>query len=170
MISKVDINNRIKLLESFNEIKKLKLKYWNACDLKKPNEILECFCSNKVYIDFEDFGIFSYAQDMVNEFKLNSCHKHLLEKHSGKNPVINLLSNNKANGFWSLSYSLIDTKKKLCLNINGIYEDMYIRQKPGNWLIKKTVFIKTSSMYRSLSSGYCSKPRIERSLGIKKTV
>jgi len=106
---------------------------------------------------------------MVNKFKLNSCHQHLLEQHSGKNPVINLLSNNEANGFWSLSYSLIDTKKKLCLNINGTYEDMYTRQIGGNWLIKKTVFIKTSSMYRSLSSGYSSKPRIERSLELKKS-
>ena len=170
MTSKVNIIKRIELLESFNEIKKLKFKYWNACDSKKPNEILECFCSNKVHIDFEDFGIFSCAQDMVNKFKLNSCNQHLLEQHSGKNPVINLLSNNEANGFWSISYSLIDTKKNLCLNINGTYEDIYIRQKPGNWLIKKTVFIKTSSMCRSLSSGYCSKPRIERSLGFKKTV
>ena len=90
MISKVNIIKRIELLESFNEIKKLKFKYWNACDSKKPNEILECFCSNKVHIDFEDFGIFSCAQDMVNKFKLNSCHQHLLEQHSGKNPVINL--------------------------------------------------------------------------------
>ena len=52
-----DINQRIESIYAITTIKNLKFKYWNACDLKKPDEILSCFCKDDVYIDFEDFGI-----------------------------------------------------------------------------------------------------------------
>ena len=114
------LRKRIKSLEAIFDIKNLKFQYWNSCDSKKPKDILNCFSIKGVHIDFEDFGIFSSAHDMVEKYKLNSCHEHLLEQHAGKNPIINLLSNNQATGFWSMSYSLIDTRKNFCLNINGL--------------------------------------------------
>lgn len=170
MINRRDIQSKIEILEAVNNIKKLKFSYWNACDFKNPTAMVECFLPDKVHIDFEDFGIFNSAQDMVNKFQQNSCHEHLLEKHSGKNPVINLLSNNEASGFWSLSYNLIDIKKSFCLNVNGTYEDIYRKNKNGNWLIQDTVFKKIASAYTSVSSEHYSKPRIGRSLWLKKTV
>ena len=93
---KENIIARIEAIQAVNDIKNLKFKYLNACDSKKPNDILECFDSKKVYIDFEDFGIFSSAQDMVEKYKLYSCHTHLIEQHSGKNQIIKLLSDNEA--------------------------------------------------------------------------
>ena len=165
-----DMNERVESIHAVSNIKNLKFKYLNACDLKKPADILSCFCMDDVYINFEDFGIFSSAKAMVKKYELNSCHDHLLEQHVGKNEVIKLLSSNEASGFWSLSYSLIDTLKNINLHITGTYEDLYIRDENNNWLIKETVFKKRSSMYRSLSSGQCSNPRISRSLGGKKII
>ncbi|MDA7575994.1 nuclear transport factor 2 family protein [Gammaproteobacteria bacterium] len=167
---KENISARIEVIHAVNDIKNLKFKYLNACDLKKPNDILECFDSRKVYIDFEDFGIFSSAQGMVEKYKLYSCHPHLIEQHSGKNQIIKLLSNNEASGFWSLSYSLIDTLKNFTLNITGTYEDLYVLDDNKNWLIKKTIFKKRSSLYKSLSTEHCSNSRIARSLNAKETV
>ena len=167
---KEDIIARIEVIQAVNDIKNLKFKYLNDCDLKKPNDILECFDSKKVYIDFEDFGIFSSAQDMVEKYKLYSCHPHLIEQHSGKNQIIKLLSDNEASGFWSLSYSLIDTLKNFSLNITGTYEDLYILDDNKNWLIKKTIFKKRSSLYKSLSAKHCSNSRIARSLSAKETI
>ena len=167
---KEDITARIEVIQAINDIKNLKFKYLNACDLKKPNDILGCFDSRKVYIDFEDFGIFSSAQDMVEKYKLYSCHPHLIEQHSGKNQIIKLLSDNEASGFWSLSYSLIDTLKNFSLNITGTYEDLYVLDNNKNWLIKKTIFKKRSSLYKSLSAEHCSNLRIARSLSAKETV
>jgi|TARA_Y100000389_G_scaffold81541_1_gene78111 hypothetical protein len=167
---KENISARIEAIQAVNDIKNLKFKYLNACDLKKPNDILECFDSKKVYIDFEDFGIFSSAQDMVEKYKLYSCHPHLIEQHSGKNQIIKLLSDNEASGFWSLSYSLIDTLKNFSLNITGTYEDLYVLDDNKNWLIKKTIFKKRSSLYKSLSAEHCSNSRIARSLSAKETV
>ena len=167
---KENISARIEAIQAVNDIKNLKFKYLNACDLKKPNDILECFDSKKVYIDFEDFGIFSSAQDMVEKYKLYSCHPHLIEQRSGKNQIIKLLSDNKASGFWSLSYSLIDTLKNFSLNITGTYDDLYVLDDNKNWLIKKTIFKKRSSLYKSLSAEHCSNLRIARSLSAKETV
>ncbi len=165
-----NINERIESIHAVTTIKNLKFKYWNACDSKKPADILSCFCLDKVYINFEDFGIFSSAQAMVKKYELNSCHDHLIEHHAGKNEIIKLLSNNEASGFWSLSYSLIDTLKNINLYVTGTYEDLYVRDENNNWLIKETIFKKRASMYRSLSSGQCSNPRIYGSLGSKKVI
>ena len=170
MNTKENISARIKAIQAIYDIKNLKFKYLNACDSKKPNDILNCFVSKKVYIDFEDFGIFSSAQDMVEKYTLYSCHPHLIEQHSGKNEIIKLLSDDEASGFWSLSYSLIDTLKNFSLNITGAYEDLYVLDDNKNWLIKKTIFKKKSSLYKSISSEHCSNPRIARSLSTKKTV
>ena len=170
MKSDNNIRERIEAIQAINNIKNLKFKYWNACDSKKPGDILSCFCRDSVYIDFEDFGIFSSAKDMVTKYEFKSCHTHLIEQHVGKNPIIKLISNEKASGNWSLSYGLIDTLKNITLSISGTYEDLYVRDENDNWLIKKTVFTKRSSLYRSLTSGQCSNPRIAKSLGFKKTV
>ena len=107
---------------------------------------------------------------MVKKYELNSCHDHLIEQHAGKNEIIKLLSNNEASGFWSLSYSLIDTLKNINLYVTGTYEDLYVRDESNDWLIKETIFKKRASMYRSLSSGQCSNPRISGSLGSKKVI
>ena len=107
---------------------------------------------------------------MVKKYKHNSCHDHLIEQHAGKNEIINLLSTNEATGFWCLSYTLIDTLKNINLQITGTYEDIYICNKNNDWLIKETVFRKRTSMYKSLSSGQCSNPRISGNLGGKKTI
>jgi hypothetical protein len=170
MKSSTNISERIEIIKAINSIKNLKFKYWNACDSKNPADILDCFYADNLYINFEDFGIFSSAQDMVKKYEFHSCHPHLIEQHAGKNPIIKLLSSNEASGFWSMSYSLIDTLKKFSLSITGTYEDLYVRDETKNWLIKETVFKKRASMYRSLTSGQCSNPRIAKSLGTKKTI
>ena len=170
MINSTNINKRIEAIQAINDIKNLKFKYWHACDSKKPVEILNCFCSENIYINFEDFGIFSSVQDMVEKYEFHSCHPHLIEQHAGKNPIIKLLSSNEASGFWSMSYNLIDTLKKINLIIFGTYEDLYIRDGTKNWLIKETVFKKRASMFRSLTFDQCSNPRIAKSLGSKKAI
>ena len=170
MISDANIKERIERIHAINNIKNLKFKYWNACDSKKPADILECFYTEKIYINFEDFGVFTSARDMVKKYEFYSCHPHLIEQHAGKNPIIKLLSSNEASGMWSMYYNLIDTQKKISLTISGTYEDIYLRDENENWLIKETIFKKSASMYRSFTSGQCSNPRIAKSLGSKKAI
>jgi hypothetical protein len=164
------INKRISSLQAIYDIRDLKYKYWNACDSKSPAKILECFFSDEVHIDFEEFGIFSFARDMVDKYEYQSCHDHLIEQHAGKNPIINLLSEYEGQGLWSMFYTLIDINKNIQVNVSGIYEDLYMMNSSGKWLIKKTIFRKRSSILRFLSSGYCKNSRIGKTLYLKKTV
>lgn len=170
MTNKENINKRISSLQAIYDIRDLKFKYWDACDSKSPIKILECFSPNKVHIDFEEFGVFSFASDMVDKYEHHSCHDHLFEQHAGKNPVINLLSAYEASGLWTMFYSLIDINKNIYVNVSGTYEDLYMMDSSGKWLMKKTVFRKKSGVLRFLSSGYCKKPRIGKTLNLKKTV
>ena len=159
------INKRITHLEDYEAIKNLKYRYFDACDKKDTQSMIECFSHNAVHIDYEDFGKFNTAKKMVNKFKLFSCFDHLLEHHSGKNPIIKITKNN-ASAHWSLSYFLVDTNKKITLNLTGFYKDIYIKES-GKWLIKESVFKKTSSFYQKIDKGVMSNPIAARSLGFK---
>ena len=159
------INKRITHLEDYEAIKNLKYRYFDACDKKDTQSMIECFSHNTVHIDYEDFGKFNTAKKMVYKFKLFSCFDHLLEHHSGKNPIIKITKNN-ASAHWSLSYFLVDTNKKITLNLTGFYNDIYIKES-GKWLIKESVFKKTSSFYQKIDKGVMSNPIAARSLGFK---
>ncbi len=120
---------------------------------------------NILYTTFLCAIYFSKTQVVEFEFKLFACFDHLLEQHSGKNPVIKITQNN-ASAVWSLSYSLVDTNKKITLNLTGFYKDIYIKES-GKWLIKESVFKKTSSFYQKIDKGVMSNPIAVRSLGFK---
>jgi len=164
-----NLAQRIEIINSVLEIKNLKYSYWAACDQKEPKTILDSFYKGNVHIDFEDFGIFTSANDMVEKYKLNSCHPNLIEQHAGKNPIINVISSNKALGLWGLSYNLVDTKRKIHLTVNGTYSDEYIKVNNG-WLMSKSRFRKNSTTYKSFIDKYLSQPKIGKSLGFKKLV
>ena len=116
MKSNNNISERIEALQAINLIKNLKFRYWNACDLKKPADISGCFCSDEVYINFEEFGTFSAAKDMVEKYELQSCHAHLIEQHAGKNPIISfkgIPSNGESSNF---VFDLENKIKEVCKN------------------------------------------------------
>ena len=156
---------RIKKLEDHFAITKLKYEYWDACDNKDPKKMLKCFSMNSVAIDYEDFGVFGSAKEMVTKYTLFSCHNHLLEQHAGKNPIL-VMDGMKASGSWSMQYHLIDLKKKVALSLSGIYQDIYIVEH-GRWVIKATTFKKIGTFYRSFKDGMLSNPLAQQSLGFK---
>ena len=157
--------SRIKNLEDHDLITKLKYRYWNACDAKDSILMLDCFSTKAVKIDYEDFGLFDSAKEMVDKFIIFSCHDHLLESHAGKNPVITV-NENYASGLWAMNYTLIDTKKDIILNISGKYEDIYI-QENKKWVIQESVFIKTRGVYMKNIENILTNPMAQRTLGFK---
>jgi len=164
------LSERLSLLEADSNIKALKYRYWNACDSKNPNDILKCFDDGEVSIDYEDFGVFSSSLDMVNKFKVNSCHPHLIEQHAGKNPVIKFITCDQAKGSWSMVYNLEDTQKLISLTLTGIYDDLYVKKKNGSWKIKETTFRKSGTCYRSKTEKNYLRAKAGRTLGFKKTI
>jgi hypothetical protein len=165
MVPYLTHTSRIKNLEDHDLITKLKYRYWNACDSKDSILMLDCFSTKAVKIDYEDFGIFDSAKEMVNKFIAFACHDHLVESHAGKNPVITL-NNNTASGSWAMNYTLIDTRKDIILNVSGKYEDIYI-QENNKWVIHESIFIKTRSIYMKNIENILANPRAQRTLGFK---
>jgi hypothetical protein len=157
--------SRIKNLEDHDLITKLKYRYWNACDAKDSTLMLDCFSTKAVKINYEDFGIFDSAKEMVDKFIAFACHDHLLESHAGKNPVITL-DNNTASGSWAMNYTLVDTKKDIILNVSGKYEDIYI-QENKKWVIHESIFNKTRGIYMKNIENILANPRAQRTLGFK---
>ena len=114
-----------------------------------------------------------YAFISIGGGGLISGMAYVLRKYNPKIKIIGvepINSNVMTNSIKSNKPEIFDTLKNISLTISGTYEDLYIRDKNENWFIKETIFKKRASMYRSLTSGQCSNPRIAKSLTSKKTV
>ena len=86
---------------------------------------------------------------MLRVYKDKSINDGQIESHSGKNPVINI-HNSHADAQWGLSYSMVDLKKSLRVNIHGFYFDEYLKYQEV-WKIKSSVFRRFSSSVQKLN-------------------
>jgi len=142
-------SEKILYLDDVNEIKNLKYRYFIACDNHNISQIEACFCGGDIHIDFENFGTFSSIQSMLKVYKDKSINDGQIESHLGKNPVINI-HNNQADAKWGLSYSMIDLKKSLRVNIQGFYLDKYLKHKKA-WKIQSSIFRRLSVSVQKLN-------------------
>tara|TARA_B110000305_G_C19461067_1_gene654407 strand:- start:3209 stop:3706 length:498 start_codon:yes stop_codon:yes gene_type:complete len=165
MNASITLEQRIANLEAISEIKGLKYRYWQACDQKDPHSMIECFASEGVVIDYEDFGCFKSADLMVKKYIEFACHPHLLESHHGKNEIIEL-DETGAHGTWSMNYSLVDEKNQVVIQLNGVYQDWYINRGSG-WLIQKTKFTKMQTVKSQNLDQIICRPKAARTLGFK---
>lgn len=161
----LSLEQRVTRLEDIHAIKRLKYNYWKACDGKNPTSVLQCFSSKEVHIDYEDFGLFRSAQDMVDKYVTFACHPYLIEVHHGKNEIITLNSSG-ADGLWSMNYSLVDEQNDLVINLNGIYQDKYI-QESSRWVIKESIFTKKQTFKVKNINQVLVQAKADRSLGFK---
>ena len=86
MSSSANIRDRIERIQAINNIKNLKFKYWNACDSKKPTDILEpsyivideyigqsiaiLFCEQNILEFVSAFFLFRFF-DIIKPFPIN---------------------------------------------------------------------------------------------------
>ena len=134
------LSHRLSQLEAINAIKALKYRYLNACDEKRPDDVLQCFTPGQVDIDFGHIGQFSTPQDFVAVFKELGCHDHIVDMHHAQNPLIELHSDSHASAKICLRFMSINTRDKTRVQLGGHYLDDY-RLVDGNWLISKSLFI-----------------------------
>lgn len=139
---------KILYLDAIDEIKKLKYRYFKACDTHNTSAIASCFSEKLVLIDFENFGVFNSAESMLKVYKEKSVKDGQTECHYGKNPVIEIKAE-KASGQWGLAYSMIDFKKSIRVNIQGFYLDNYIRQD-NTWKISSSTFRRLGTLIQKL--------------------
>lgn len=143
MTQKSKIEQRIQQLEDQQAILELKFRYFNACDEKKPEEILACFAEGEIDINFGHIGSFNRREDFVALYTELACHDNIVDMHHAQNPIVTLLSASHAKAKVALRFHSIDTKAKTSIQLGGHYIDEFSKDS-HQWLIVKSHFIVNS--------------------------
>lgn len=151
----MDLAQRIDALEQIEEIKKLKHNYWRACDGKDPVAFRSSFVTSGASIDYGRLGSFDDADPMTEIFTAVALRKvdgrfAVLDMHHGLHPDIELLSETKAVGRWTLQFRQIDTVARTQKLMTGEYDDEYVIED-GIWKMSRCHFTETWSVTTALS-------------------
>lgn len=131
------LEKRIRELEDREAIRELKARYLNACDLKDPDTVRDCFAEGEVLIDYGYIGVFRDRDSFVKLFRDLGCHPQVLDMHHGANPQITLTGEDTATGHWALHYQNLNADSHALTQLAVAYDDEYVRTAAG-WRIKST--------------------------------
>lgn len=131
------LEKRLQALEDREAIRALKAAYLNACDLKQPEAVRDCFAEGEVLIDYGHIGVFRDRDAFVKVFEEMGCHDHVLDMHHGANPQIDITGEDTATGNWALHYQNIDANTHVLTQLVAYYDDAYRRTRQG-WQIVST--------------------------------
>lgn len=131
------LEKRIRELEDREAIRELKARYLNACDLKDPDAVRNCFAEGEVLIDYGWVGAFHDRDSFVQLFRDLGCHPQVLDMHHGANPQITLTGEDTATGHWALHYQNLNADSHALTQLGAAYDDEYVRTADG-WKIKST--------------------------------
>jgi hypothetical protein len=145
-----DLAARLRALEDLEAIRRLKARYFLACDRKDPAAMRDCFCSGEVLIDYGPVGTFGRREQLVEVFERLACHAHIVEMHHGANPCIEIVDAQRARGTWALHYQQIDTQAQRLTQLGGLYDDAYRKDDDGAWRIERTRFVVGSTLVLDL--------------------
>ncbi|MEM9256850.1 MAG: nuclear transport factor 2 family protein [Pseudomonadota bacterium] len=149
----MDIEQRLSRLEAIEAIKQLKSRYFQACDRKRPEQVLDCFAAGEIDIRFGRIGNFHSREQLVSVFSELACHPHIVEMHHGQNPQIHVHDGERASGQWGLYYFMIDTERQLVTQLAGEYQDGFVHRE-GRWWINRSHYEVTSTTILELSEGF----------------
>ncbi|MFD4181094.1 nuclear transport factor 2 family protein [Rhodococcus sp. NPDC058514] len=152
----MDLAQRIDALEQIEAIKKLKHRYWRACDAKDPQTFRACFIRSGADIDYGRIGAFDDAAPLAAIFEKIALHKvdgkHvILDMHHGLHPDITLTGENTATGRWTLRFRQVNLLDNTESVTTGEYDDEYLIED-GEWKMSKCHFTETWSLTRPLSA------------------
>lgn len=132
------LEERIERLEALEDIRHLKHRYLNACDLKEVDAIRDCFAEGDIVIDYGPIGLFKDRDSFIGLFQEMACHDHVIDLHHGSNPEIEV-NGDQASARWALYYFNINGDTGATRQLGGFYQDEY-RRIDGLWKIVKTTF------------------------------
>ncbi|MBN7796040.1 nuclear transport factor 2 family protein [Parahaliea mediterranea] len=143
---------RVEQLEAIDAIKALKYRYLNACDEKRPEQVLACFAPGPVAIDFGHIGQFDSREAFVEVFKELGCHEHIVDMHHAQNPLVELQGADRATAKICLRFLSLNTRDKTRIQLGGHYDDHYQRVD-GEWLITASRFTVTAVEMQDFAAG-----------------
>ena len=117
-------------------IKRLKYRYMRCLDLKRWDELRECFCEDatSAYAG----GKYSYrGRDAIIGFFREVMTHAMITAHHVHHPEIELTSETTAVGSWALEDTVIHTEQDFTLRGAAYYRDEYVKID-GDWKIVHT--------------------------------
>lgn len=119
-------------------IERLKYRYLRCLDLKRWEELTDCFCADAsaAYSD----GKYSFqGRDAILGFLRQSMGADSFHSsHRVHHPEIDLLSADEASGIWALDDVVIETRWQITIRGSAYYEDRYRKEADGAWRIAHT--------------------------------
>lgn len=133
----MDLGQRIDALEKIEAIKKLKYRYWRACDAKDPEGFRASFIRSGARIDYGKLGSFDDVEPMVAIFTKIALYKVdgrqvIYDMHHGMHPDITLTGDTTATGRWTLRFRQINLLTNTELLSTSEYDDEYVIED-GEW-------------------------------------
>lgn len=148
----MDLASRIQRLEDIEAIRRLKARYFNACDRQDPEAASSCFADGDVFIDMGHIGVFKRREEFAALYRAAGCHEYILDAHHGANAEIDLVSPDRARATWALGYRNINTKDRTVTFLSVLYHDEYARIA-GEWLISRSRVEYKTALHLSYASG-----------------
>ena len=130
-----ELEQRIRILEDIEAIKKLKARYWRCIDRKLWNELEGCFTED-VIVDYGPDMQFRGREAVLQFFRNVLGNASVITVHAGYGAEIEILSDTTAKGIWALSDYVI-TEPDSKMRGWAHYEDEYIKEG-GKWKKKCT--------------------------------
>ena len=152
MTMKKTLEQRIQQIEDIEAIKKLKAKWWFACDVRDITGMRSCYHEPDFVIDFGFIGTYTDMDKFIATFEELACHPSHIDMHHGMCPEITMTSDNGAEGRWRMRFQLLETDKKMIQMMHGYYDDQYIKLDSGEWKISRSKYTIQSNLLMQVSA------------------
>lgn len=146
------LEQRVQALEDIEEIKKLKARWWFACDARDPVAMRACFQEDDFLIDFGFIGRYDEMDEFIKVFQDLTSSSAQIDMHHGMAPEIELTGPDSATGRWRMRFQLLETEKKLVQLMSGYYEDKYVK-KDGEWRMSLSKYTIMSNLLLRVEEG-----------------
>lgn len=124
-------------------IKRVKYKYMRCVDLKRWDEIRDCFTENAT-ANYSGGKYSAAGREAIIEFLVRGLGStDVLTSHTVHHPEIDPVGESEATGVWSLEDTVIHETFGITIQGAGFYEDRYAKGKDGRWRISETGYKRT---------------------------
>jgi hypothetical protein len=136
-----ELEARVRALEELEAIRQLKYRYFRALDLKRWDELADCFTADATV----SYGAGRYSfqgRDAILGFLRGalSAERGTVGLHHGHHPEIVLTGPGSARGTWALHNYLLNEREHRGVRMACVYEDRYVKEG-GTWRIAHTGYV-----------------------------
>ena len=165
MSSSHDLASRVQALEDIEAIKRLKARWWFACDTRDLAGMRACYDEDDFLIDFGFIGEFTDMNAFIEVFESLACHPTHVDMHHGTAPEIEMTGPDRATGRWRMRFQLLETANRQVQLMSGYYEDVYARVN-GEWKMRVSKYTLMSNLFLSSSDGVVAIEQIGSAPGL----